>query len=153
MVVNHALNRRHNKRITNKILEIIIMDSERYQRGLMKITEMEGEMGQEVINTMKKISPDFAQYLVEFVFGDIYCRSGLDLKTKEIVTLASMATMGTAPLQVKVHLNTAINLGCSEKEIIEILLQIIPSAGMVHSMNALLIAKEVFDERKANVQK
>jgi 4-carboxymuconolactone decarboxylase len=127
------------------------MDSERYQRGLAKIIEMEGEMGKKVIETIKEISPDFAQYLMEFVFGDIYSRSGLDLKTKEIITLASMATMGTAPLQVKVHVNTALNVGCTEKEIIEILLQIIPSAGMALSMNALLIAKEVFNERKTGV--
>jgi 4-carboxymuconolactone decarboxylase len=129
------------------------MDSERYRRGLAKITEMEGEIGTRVIETMKEISPDFAQYLVEFVFGDIYSRSGLDLKTKEMIAFASMATMGTAPLQVKVHINAALNVGCSEKEIIEVLLQIIPSAGMVLSMNALLIAKEVFDERKATAQK
>lgn len=127
------------------------MDSERYQRGLAKITEMQGEVGKKVIETIKEISPDFAQYLMEFVFGDIYSRSGLDLKTKEIITLASMATMGTAPLQVKVHINMALNVGCTEKEIIEILLQIIPSAGMALSMNALLIAKEVFNERKAGV--
>ena len=87
------------------------------------------------------------------VFGDIYSRPGLDLKIKEMITLASMATIGSAPLQVKVHINSALNVGCSEKEIIETFLQIIPSAGMVLSMNALLIAKEVFDERKVNAKK
>ncbi len=129
------------------------MNSDRYKRGLAKITEMEGEIGKKVIETMKEISPDFAQYLVEFVFGDIYSRPGLSLKTKELITLASMATMGSASLQVKVHINSALNVGCSEKEIIETFLQIIPSAGMVLSMNALLIAKEVFDERKVNANK
>jgi len=129
------------------------MNSDRYQRGLAKITEMEGEIGKKVIETIKEISPDFAQYLVEFVFGDIYSRPELSLKIKEMITLASMATMGSAPLQVKVHINSALNVGCSEKEIIETFLQIIPSAGMVLSMNALLIAKEVFDERKVNAKK
>jgi 4-carboxymuconolactone decarboxylase len=129
------------------------MNSDRYRRGLAKITEMEGELGKKVIETMKEISPDFAQYLVEFVFGDIYSRPELSLKIKEMITLASMATMGSAPLQVKVHIKSALNVGCSEKEIIETFLQIIPSAGMVLSMNALLIAKEVFDERKVNANK
>ncbi len=129
------------------------MDSDRYQRGLAKIIEMEGEIGQKVIDTMKEISPDFARYLVEFVFGDIYSRSEINLKIKEMLTLASLATMGSAPLQLKVHINSALNVGCSEREIIETFLQIIPSAGMVLSMNALLIAKEVFAERKVHAKK
>jgi 4-carboxymuconolactone decarboxylase len=124
------------------------MKSERYKKGMEKIIEMEGHIGKDVVKMMNEISPDFTTYLIEFVFGDIYSRPGLDIKIKEIITLASMATMGTAPLQVKVHINTALNLGCTEKEIIEILLQIIPSAGMVNTMNALLIAKEVFEERR-----
>ncbi len=124
------------------------MKSDRYQRGLKKLIEMEGSMGKEVIRKMEEISPDFAQYLVEFVFGDIYSRPGLDLKTKEIITLSSMVTLGTAPLQVKVHVNTALNVGCTEQEIIEVMLQTIPSAGFAAAMNGLLIAKEVFDERK-----
>ncbi len=124
------------------------MKSERYKRGMEKITELEGHIGKDVVKMMNEISPDFTTYLIEFVFGDIYSRPGLDIKIKEIITLTSMATMGTAPLQVKVHINAALNLGCTEKEIIEILLQIIPSAGMVTTMNALLIAKEVFEERR-----
>ncbi len=124
------------------------MKSERYKKGMEKITELEGHIGKDVVKMMNEISPDFTKYLIEFVFGDIYSRPGLDIKIKELITLASMATMGTAPLQVKVHINAALNLGCTEKEIIEILLQIIPSAGMVNTMNALLIAKEVFEERR-----
>jgi 4-carboxymuconolactone decarboxylase len=124
------------------------MKSDRYNRGLQKLIEMEGDVGRNVIAMMDAISPEFTQYLVEFVFGDIYSRKGLDLKTKEIITLASMATLGTVPLQVKVHIHVAMNLGCSEQDIIEILLQLIPSCGMAVPMNALLIAKEVFEERR-----
>ncbi|MHC1712868.1 MAG: carboxymuconolactone decarboxylase family protein [Solidesulfovibrio sp.] len=124
------------------------MKSDRYNRGLQKLIEMEGDVGRNVITMMDAISPEFTQYLVEFVFGDIYSRKGLDLKTKEIITVASMATLGTVPLQVKVHIHAAMNLGCSEQDIIEILLQLIPSCGMAVPMNALLIAKEVFEERR-----
>jgi 4-carboxymuconolactone decarboxylase len=124
------------------------MNSERYNRGLQKLIELEGDIGKKVVAMMDAISPDFTQYLVEFVFGDIYSRPGLDLKTKEVIALASMATLGNAPLQVKVHIHAAMNLGCSEHDIIELLLQLIPQCGMAVPMNALLIAKEVFEERR-----
>jgi len=122
------------------------MESDRYQEGLKRLLEMEGEAGSDVIEKMKRISPDFNRYLLEFLFGEIYARPGLDIKTKEAITIASMATMG-ASLQLKVHVNTALNLGFTEQEIIEIMLQLAPIAGFVRAMDGLLAAQQAFDER------
>ncbi|MCX5796920.1 MAG: carboxymuconolactone decarboxylase family protein [Elusimicrobia bacterium] len=127
------------------------MKSAKYHKGLKKLLEMEGEAGSAVVEKMKQISPDFTRYLLEFVFGEIYARPGLDIKTKEAVTLAGMVTLGAA-LQVKVHVKAALNLGFTEQEIIEMMLQLAPIVGFVRAMDGLIAAKQAFDESKASPQ-
>lgn len=51
----------------------------------------------------KDISPDFEDFLIEFPFGDVYSRPGLDLKSRQIATVADLTAMGTATPQLKVH--------------------------------------------------
>ena len=51
----------------------------RYQRGLAKLREVDGQAGDRVLQSLQDIAPDFARYLIEFPFGDIYSRPGLDL--------------------------------------------------------------------------
>jgi 4-carboxymuconolactone decarboxylase len=63
-------------------------NSDRYDRGLEKIRKIYGEAGENVIENLKDISPDFTRYIIEFPFGDIYSRSGLDLKSREIAIVA-----------------------------------------------------------------
>jgi 4-carboxymuconolactone decarboxylase len=101
-----------------------------------------------VIENLKDISPDFARYIIEFPFGDIYSRSGLNLKSREIAIVASLVTMGNALSQLKVHINGALNVGCSRTEIIEVIMQMAVYAGFPAALNGLFAAKEVFDERE-----
>jgi len=88
-------------------------NNERYQRGLDKLAEIDGQQGQKVIDSLADIAPDFAQYLIEFPFGDIYSRPGLDLRTRELTTVAALTALGNAAPQLKVHLHAALNVGCS----------------------------------------
>jgi 4-carboxymuconolactone decarboxylase len=87
------------------------MNNDRYDRGFEKLKEIDGEAGERVIESLKDISPDFAKYIIEFPFGDIYSRTGLDLKSREIATVAALVTMGNALSQLKVHVNGALNVG------------------------------------------
>jgi 4-carboxymuconolactone decarboxylase len=64
------------------------MNNDRYDIGLEKIRQIYGPTGEGVIENLKDISPDFARYIIEFPFGDIYSRSGLDLKSREIAIVA-----------------------------------------------------------------
>jgi 4-carboxymuconolactone decarboxylase len=124
------------------------MNNDRYDRGLEKLKEIDGEAGEHVIESLKDISPDFARYIIEFPFGDIYSRTGLDLKSREIATVAALVTMGNALSQLKVHINGALNVGCSQTEVIEVIIQMAVYAGFPAALNGLSAAKEVFDERE-----
>jgi len=123
------------------------MDEERYKRGLDKLVEVDGEAGERVVESLKDISPDLARYLVEFPFGEIYSRPGLDLKSREIAVVAALTALGNAQPQLKVHLHGALNVGCTRQEVIEVIIQMAVFAGFPAALNAMSIAKEVFKER------
>jgi 4-carboxymuconolactone decarboxylase len=118
--------------------------NERYQRGLARLNEIDGNQGQQVVDRLSAISPDFARMLVEFPFGDVYSRPGLDLKTREIATVAALTAMGNAAPQLKVHIHAALNVGCTREEIIETIIQMAVYAGFPAALNGLFAAEEVF---------
>lgn len=116
----------------------------RYERGLRALAQIDGEAGQRVVDALADIAPDFARYLVEFPFGDIYSRPGLSTKEREIATIAALAAMGTATPQLKVHIAAGLNVGLTRAEITEILMQMAVYAGFPAALNGLFAAKEVF---------
>jgi 4-carboxymuconolactone decarboxylase len=120
---------------------------DRYELGLEKLKEIDGDAGENVIESLKDIAPDLARYTIEFPFGDIYSRPGLDLKSREVATVAALTALGNAKPQLKVHINAALNVGCSEEEIIEIIIQMAVYAGFPAALNGIFAAKEVFQER------
>lgn len=120
---------------------------DRYQRGWEKLKEIDGEAGESVVENLKDIAPDFARLLIEFPFGDIYSRPGLDLKSREIAVVAALTALGNAAPQLKVHIHGALNVGCSRQEVIEVIMQMAVYAGFPSALNGLFAAKEVFKER------
>ena len=126
------------------------MNEERYERGWTKLQEIDGEAGERVIESLKDIAPDLGRYTIEFPFGDIYSRPGLDLKSREIATVAALTALGNALPQLKVHIHGALNVGCTRKEVIEVIIQMAVYAGFPAALNGVFAAKEVFKERDDN---
>lgn len=123
------------------------MLEKRYEVGLQLMNEVVGEFGGHTRDFLKGVAPDFERFLVEFPFGDIYSRPGLDLKSREIATIAALTALGYAIPQVKVHINGALNVGCTKEEIVEIMMQMAVYAGFPAALNGLNAAKEVFTTR------
>jgi 4-carboxymuconolactone decarboxylase len=123
------------------------MNNERYLRGRAKLKEIDGNVGEQVIASLSDIAPDFARLMVEFGFGDIYSRPGVDLKTRELTVVAALTALGNAAPQLKVHLHGALNVGCSRQEVVEIIMQMAVYAGFPAALNGLFAAKEVFAHR------
>lgn len=123
------------------------MTETRYERGLAKLAEIDGEAGTKVINSLSDIAPDFARYLIEFPFGDIYSRPGLDLRSREIAVVAALTAMGNAAPQLKVHIEGALNVGVTRDEVVEVMMQMAVYAGFPAALNGLFAAKEVFASR------
>lgn len=120
----------------------------RYEKGFEMLGKVDGKGGQAVVDSLKDIAPDFARYLVEFPFGDIYSRPGLDLKSREIAVVAALTALGNAGPQLRVHIGAALHVGCSREEILEVIMQMAVYAGFPAALNGLAAAREVFAEHR-----
>ena len=125
------------------------MNKSRFENGVELLNSIDGEAGRKVIESLQDICPDLAKYTIEYPFGDIYARSGLDLKSREIATVAALTALGNCVPQLKVHLNAALNVGCCENEIKEVILQMSIYAGFPAALNAMFAFKEVLFDRVA----
>lgn len=124
------------------------MSSERFKKGWEKLKEVDGEAGERVVDQLSDISPALASYIIEYAFGDVYSREGLDLKSKEIAVVAALTAMGNAPLQLSVHIHGALNTGSTVDEVKEIILQMSVYAGFPNCINAMNTLKSVLKERE-----
>ncbi|MCD8166088.1 MAG: carboxymuconolactone decarboxylase family protein [Bacteroides sp.] len=120
--------------------------SERYIRGWNKLQEIDGEAGEQVVNSLESISPELTRFIIEYSFGDVYFLPSLNNKTKEVAVVSSLIAQGAIP-QLKVHLNGALNSGCSINEVKEIILQMSVYTGFPRSINAMNAFKEVLHDR------
>jgi len=120
------------------------MTSVRFTTGLEMLQRVDGKGGDAVVNSLKDIAPDFSRYLIEFPFGDIYARPGLDLRSREIATIAALTALGNAAPQLKVHIAAGLNVGLTQEEITEVIMQMAVYAGFPAALNGLFAAKEVF---------
>lgn len=122
-------------------------DETRYVRGLARLAEIDGEAGTRVIESLADIAPDFARLLIEFPFGDVYSRPGLDLRSREIATIAALTALGNATPQLKVHVEAGLNVGISPDEIVETVVQMAVYAGFPAALNGLFAVRDVFAAR------
>lgn len=125
----------------------IMPNNIRYTRGLAKLAEIDGEAGQHVIDGLADLAPDLGRYIVEFAFGDLYSQPDLDLKMREIATVAALTAMGTARPQLEVHLNAALNVGCTRAEIVEVIVQMSAYAGFPAALNGIAALRAVLAGR------
>ncbi len=122
-------------------------DNARYEKGKAVLNKINSNAGKDVLKKLHEVSPDMARFVVEFPYGDIYARPGLDLKTRELLTIASLTTLGFGGDELRAHVHNGLNAGCSKDEIVETMMQMSVYAGFPAALHALDIAREVFIER------
>jgi 4-carboxymuconolactone decarboxylase len=116
---------------------------DRRTRGLRTLSEITGESGERVVDSLRDIAPDLANWIVDFSYGDVMARPGLDLRSRELATIAALTALGNAQPQLKVHIAGALRVGCKPQEIVEVILQMAVFAGFPAAINALNVAREV----------
>lgn len=125
----------------------IIMAEERYDKGIAQLSRMSGGSVHAMLDNLKDLSPDLARLTVEFPYGDVVSRPGLDLRARQIATVAALTALGNAPVQLRAHIDMALNVGCTRDEIKEVIIQMAVYAGFPAALNGMAAAKEVFGER------
>lgn len=92
------------------------------------------------------VIPGLRQLVTEWVFGSSWSRPVLDIKHRSMATISALTVLGREP-QLKNHIRNALNLGLSKEQVSEVILHVMFTGGVPASLNALQIARQVFDER------
>ncbi len=91
----------------------------------------------------RELAPEFFDLASTFCFGGFWSRPQLDLRSRSLVTVAQLAALGRTS-ELKLHLQGARNLGISQEELIEVLMQTSQYCGIPAAVNALNAAADVF---------
>lgn len=119
-------------------------NSAAYQRGMAELHKQLGPMADAYIARIKKLAPEFAWVNVTFPFGELYTRDTVDLKTRELCTVAALTVQGFSLPQLKIHIDAALRCGATRAEVVEIIAQMIAYCGFPAATNALMTAEAVF---------
>jgi 4-carboxymuconolactone decarboxylase len=119
----------------------------RFDRGMALLNEVSGGIGPAVVESLADVSPELGHQVVAWGFGEIYSRPQLPPRDRQLVTIGMLTALGGCEPQLRVHVNTSLNVGLTPAEIVEAMLQAAGYCGFPRALNATAVAKEVFAER------
>ena len=120
---------------------------DRYERGLERLDQITQGQGRAVVDSLSDISPDLGRYIIEYPYGDVFCRSGLTDQQRQLATIAALAALGYTAPELRVHIHGALNVGLTEEEVVETMILMSVYAGFPASLHGLRAAREVFEAR------
>lgn len=118
----------------------------RYQDGVTLMRQVMGEEGVQGLLQVGEQAPELARWAIE-AFGDVYGNTILDLRTRELVTVAALTALGNARPQLQSHIRGALVAGATPEEIIAVISQMYAYAGFPAALNGMDAAHEVFRVR------
>lgn len=124
----------------------------RRSRGLAALERVTGADGRQVVESLNDIAPDLGHWIVDFAYGDVFSRPGLDDCSRELATVAGLTALGHAQPQLAVHIAGALKVGCNPQSIVEVILQMSVYAGFPAALNALATARTVFSRQGVDVR-
>jgi 4-carboxymuconolactone decarboxylase len=116
----------------------------RYEKGLALQKAIFGEMIDNMYEASPKNQLHIQKYLSDNCFGDYLTRTGLDIKTRELLTYSMLISMGGTESQVKGHIQGNVNVGNNKETLIGITTQLLPYIGYPRTLNAIKCLNCVF---------
>lgn len=120
----------------------------RFEKGLALQKEIFGD----AIEQMHRAAPDnqrhIQHYLTANCFGDYQTRTGLDVKTRELLTFATLVSLGGCEPQVKAHIQGNVNAGNDKSVLLAVATQLLPYIGYPRTLNAIACLNEVIPENR-----
>ena len=114
------------------------------QKGRDFLADLNPDLEALLADRYDALVPEMSETLVEWAYGRHYARGGVDLKTRQLCTLAALTALGSSEPQLKINIANTLAAGASETEIAEVIWQMALYAGMPRAINGLNAAKEVF---------
>lgn len=126
-------------------------ESPEYIKGKETLARITGANGAKTVEGLQDIAPELGRWIVEWGYGQVLSRPALDLRTRELATVAALTSLGHAQPQLRAHIHGALNVGCKPEEIVEVIMQMAAYAGFPAALNGIAAAREVFAERGVTV--
>lgn len=119
----------------------------RYTAGRQILSEVNDEIGTRFVEALQDVAPELAHDVVAHGFGEVYARPGLSRQQRQLVTLGMLCALGDCEAQLETHVDTSLNVGLTPFEIVAALSQGSVYCGFPRALNAVLVARRVFDRR------
>jgi 4-carboxymuconolactone decarboxylase len=123
-----------------------VEEDNRYDKGLAVQVDIFGDVIAKNRENAPSNQKHIQEYLSSFCFGDFYTRGGLDLKTRELLTLCIVSALGGCENQVKAHVLGNQNVGNDKETMISALTHCLPYMGFPRTLNALNCVNEIIPE-------
>ncbi|KYG04408.1 hypothetical protein BE21_46975, partial [Sorangium cellulosum] len=120
---------------------------DRFARGETVLGRLDPAAPRRVMEVYAGVAPDFGRYVIEYPFGDIYARPGLDLRTRLLTAVAALAAVGDSEVPLGNHIRYALKVGCTREEIVETVMQVSVYAGFPRAVKGLAVLEKVLAER------
>ena len=128
------------------------MDNQHYQQGIEQFAQM---VGVDKIDALRErfrsVSPEFEEAVMSIIGGQIWNRPNLDLRTRSLVSIATLAAQGRVNA-LALNIEMALNNGATEAEIVETFFQVAIYAGFAAAWDGLEKAKPIFDAHRQKNQ-
>ncbi|MNF69591.1 Carboxymuconolactone decarboxylase family protein [compost metagenome] len=111
--------------------------SETTVRGQRLMDMLESGLSARVGGRLAELDPGLERMVTDYAFGEVLSRPGLNIKTREMLTVAALTAMGNAPGQLELHMRGALNVGVTRAELLEIVIQMALYAGLPACMNGV----------------
>ena len=125
----------------------VVSSETRFDKGL----ELQKSIFGERIEQMHKSAPEnqkhIQRYLSANCFGDYQTRSGLNVKTRELITFSILVSLGGCESQVKSHIQGNVNVGNNKDTLLAVVTQLLPYIGYPRTLNAIACLNEVIPEK------
>jgi len=118
----------------------------RFDKGLKVQKEIFGERIDKLYQESPANQIHIQRYLSANCFGDYITRSGIDLKTRELLTFSMLLSLGGCESQLKGHIQGNLNLGNDKEILFSVVTQLLPYVGYPRALNALRVLNEVVPE-------
>ena len=116
-----------------------------FGQGLTLIRQMGGQQQPGVLDLFASIGETaFGEECVAFIYGTVYHRPGLTLPERQLATVGALTALGYASSQLQFHAKAALNVGCTQRQVIEAIIQVSSFAGFPAVLNALGAVKQAF---------
>jgi len=129
-----------------------VKEENRLNKGLSVQVEIFGDIIEKNRENAPSNQKHIQDYLSAFCFGDFYTRGGLDLKTRELLTLCTVSSLGGCESQVKAHVQGNLNVGNDKETMIAAITHCLPYIGFPRTLNALGCINEIIPEAYSNLK-